>query len=474
MLDAAPVVIWRADTSGACTFLNRRWMDYTGRAEGQDLGEGWRECVHPEDEEAAVRTYRAALEAREPFSMDCRFRQWDGAYRWFTNEGRPMYSEEGVFLGFLGSCTDITDRKRLELERAQYYTLFKAASDLMVIADPKGCFMHVNPAALKILGYSEAELLARPFMEFVHPDDRRATEEEMDRQLQCGFSLNFENRYLCKDGSTRWLSWRAVFVQSEGCTYATARDITEFKRIQEALAESEERYRSLFEQSQAPMLVLDPKDGAILSANPAASRFYGWSREELLRMRIQDINTLNPDEVRKRLEEVGSGVHRHFEFRHRLADGSVRDVESFGSPLQEGGRSLIYAILHDITERKQAETNLQEALAFNRQVIDSAQEGIVVYDQEGRLLLMNPFMERMVGLSTAQVKGKRLEAFFAPECASNRGEGLRKALQGESVSSPSFEWSSRNGERRGWATSTQAPLLDGGGGPSASSRPSRT
>ena len=463
MVDAVSVIVWRADTTGASVFLNQSWRDYTGRREGQDRGEGWRECLHPEDEAETVRRYREAFEARRPFSLDCRFRRHDGVYRWFTNEGRPMHSEQGTFLGFIGSCTDITERKRLELEREQYQTLFNVASDLMVIADPKGCFLHVNPAALKTLGYSEAELLARPFMEFVHPDDRQATEAEMDRQLRRGFSLNFENRYLCKDGSTRWLSWRAVFVQAEGCTYATARDITEFRHMQEALKESEARYRSLFEQSQAPMLILDPEHGAIVDANPSAARFYGWSREALLRMRIQDINTLPPEEVDQRLEEVRSGVHGHYEFRHRLADGSLRDVESFVSPLHQGGRAFIYSIVHDITERKRAERALQEALAFNRQVIESAQEGIVVYDLEGRLIQMNPFMERMLGCSTAQVKGRRLGEIVTPSAPAVLHQGIDRALKGESVSNPSFEWTALGGGRRGWATSTQAPLRDGQG-----------
>ncbi|HJV49666.1 MAG TPA: PAS domain S-box protein [Geothrix sp.] len=131
-----------------------------------------------------------------------------------------------------GSFLDITERKQIELERDHYFKLVHTASDLMVIADPNGCFKQVNPACLQALGYTEQELLAHPFIDFVHPDDRQATLDEISRQIRRGSSLNFENRYLCKDGSVRWLSWRAVFVEKEGTTYATARDMTERKQVE--------------------------------------------------------------------------------------------------------------------------------------------------------------------------------------------------------------------------------------------------
>jgi PAS domain S-box-containing protein len=103
----------------------------------------------------------------------------------------------------------------------------------MVIADPNGAFLKINPSCTEILGYSDTELLARPFIDFVHPDDKQSTLDEMARQQQIGSSMNFENRYLCKDGSLRWLSWRAMFDKKEGITFATARDMTARKLAEE-------------------------------------------------------------------------------------------------------------------------------------------------------------------------------------------------------------------------------------------------
>lgn len=105
----------------------------------------------------------------------------------------------------------------------------------MVIADPNGCFKKINAAGLVLLGYKKEELLAKPFIDFVHPDDRQSTLDEMAHQIQTGSSMNFENRYLCKDGSSKILSWRANYIADEATTYATARDITENKLLEEEI-----------------------------------------------------------------------------------------------------------------------------------------------------------------------------------------------------------------------------------------------
>ncbi len=130
---------------------------------------------------------------------------------------------------------DITERKRAVAEREEYFKFFKNSTDMMCIADPNGAFKKVNPATSQLLGYTEEELLSQPFLAFVHPDDREQTQSEMADQVKRGYSLDFINRYVCKDGSIRWLSWRAFVHAQEGLTYATARDITEFKKLQAQL-----------------------------------------------------------------------------------------------------------------------------------------------------------------------------------------------------------------------------------------------
>ncbi|MGC2853856.1 CHASE domain-containing protein [Novispirillum sp. DQ9] len=129
-----------------------------------------------------------------------------------------------------------------------------------------------------------------------------------------------------------------------------------------ALARSEERYRQLFVRNRAVELLIDPGDGTLVDANEAAARFYGWSVDTLRTMRISDINTLDPDQVRAEMARAEGEQRDHFFFRHRLASGDVRDVEVRTGPIDDGARRLLYSIVHDVTERKVAEQALVDTL----------------------------------------------------------------------------------------------------------------
>ncbi len=114
MADGAPVLIWMADLDGRCTFFNRPWLEFTGRTLTEELGSGWIAGVHPEDSASALETYLSAFEARKPFQIEFRLRRADGEYRWMLNTGEPRSTADGSLAGFIGSCVDITDRKRAE------------------------------------------------------------------------------------------------------------------------------------------------------------------------------------------------------------------------------------------------------------------------------------------------------------------------------------------------------------------------
>ena len=130
-------------------------------------------------------------------------------------------------------------------------------------------------------------------------------------------------------------------------------------RLQQS--DSEVLYRSLFENNHAVMLLIDPETAAIKDANPAACSYYGWSREELKGRKIYDINTLTIEEVAAQMNLARSEKRRNFFFKHRRADGGIRDVEVYSGPLTVKGETLLYSIIHDITDRVQAQELLTES-----------------------------------------------------------------------------------------------------------------
>ena len=286
LLDTSPAGVFETDADGACLYVNEKWQQTTGLTLEQSLGNGWSTALHPDDRDRVFEEWHRSVQENRPFYLEYRFKPLDGVIAHVMGFSKAIVTSTGNTIGYVGSVIDITERKQIELEREQYYNLFKAASDLMCIADPLGCFKKVNPSMLETLGYTELELLARPFVEFVHPEDQQSTRDEMNRQLQIGFSLNFENRYICKDGSNRWLSWRAVFIQDDGLTYATARDITERKRVEIAMqqameqADAANRAKSEFlatisHEIRTPMNVLLGMSEMLLETdlNPAQRRF---------------------------------------------------------------------------------------------------------------------------------------------------------------------------------------------------------
>jgi PAS domain S-box-containing protein len=114
--DTAPVLVWMSDTSKGCTFFNKGWLEFTGRTFEQELGNGWMEGVHSEDLNRCLEVYGNAYDVRQPFTMEYRLRRNDGEYRWVLDNGIPRLDANGVFLGYIGSCIDITARKQAELE----------------------------------------------------------------------------------------------------------------------------------------------------------------------------------------------------------------------------------------------------------------------------------------------------------------------------------------------------------------------
>jgi len=158
-------------------------------------------------------------------------------------------------------------------------------------------------------------------------------------------------------------------------------------------------YTSLFRDSHTIMLLIDPRDGRIVDANRAAVRFYGYPARTLKSMRIGDVNLLDEGPLRENMGQAERKERRQFHFRHRLAMGAVRDVEVHSGPIRLGGRTLLYSIIEDITERVHAQEAVRKERDFSTAVLDTAGALVVVLDREGRITRFNRACEAMTGYS---------------------------------------------------------------------------
>jgi PAS domain S-box-containing protein len=232
--------------------------------------------------------------------------------------------------------------------------------DMFCTIGSDGFFKSLNPSWEKTLGFSVKELMEKHRTEFLHPDDRQPTIMEVERLREQGVLRAFENRYLCKDGSYKWLLWNAVYVPKEQLIYAVARDITGRKRVESVLRESEERYRKLFELNPHPVWVYDRETLQFLAVNAAAVTDYGYSYDEFLSMTIRDIRPW--EDVPALLECVSrleNGQHQVGTWRHCKKDGAVIDVEITSYSLTFDGRPADFVIAVDVTDRKRAEQERQ-------------------------------------------------------------------------------------------------------------------
>ncbi len=268
-----------------------------------------------------------------------------------------VFDDNGHYAKSRSTIYDITERKQAEREREQYFTFFQSSADLMVIADPNGCFKKINPACLESLGYSEAEILVKPFIEFVHPDDRQATLDEMARQLQRGFSLNFENRYLCKDGTVRWFSWRARYNEAEGLTYGTARDITERKHDEEQIRLLKNSLANIVDSMPSVLVAMD-RNEIVTQWNRRAEEATGITAAEALG---QPISRLLPD-FSPWVEAMHSksGKRRPASLEKLLLEkgGERHFYDLMMYPLTTNGVEGTVVRIEDVTER----TRIQELM----------------------------------------------------------------------------------------------------------------
>ncbi len=401
-------------------------------------------------------------------------------YNWLSMTAIPEFHEgETAPFRVFTTLSDITDLKKALAELAHFNrdleelaeqrtreirqlsnlndAILQNAGVAIVATRLDGTITTFNRAAELMLGYSADEVIGKMTPDHFHDQDELASTSREMAALGADHPTNLDvitqTSGVDTGGSKEWRMQRkdgtvfpcmlslSSFLDADGQPgglIGVARDTTEEKQMIAKLQESEERFYRLFSDHAAVMLIIDPANGLIEEANKAAISYYGYDFAHVKDIRISDINALSADQVHAEMESATRQHRNYFIFPHKLASGIVRTVEVHSSPIHIRGRQLLFSIIHDITDRVQAEAALRKSEAENRAILE------VVPDLFFRLSRTGVFLNAHAGdpvnlfVPPDLFLGKHVREVLPAQIAQQAMESIEKAFLDKTTST--FEY----------------------------------
>ncbi len=418
LVETADDVIVLMDLDGKFLFRNSAYYTSLGFTIGADVEMDGFARVHPGDIPFGKKIIAALLKTGTA-TGEYRVMHRDG--HWVYRQARAVLLYDGDHKpeSILAVIRDVTERKQAEAtlreSEERYRALFQ--DSLEGIGLSKGNqIIDANKALLEIFGYDDlAEFTAIPLLDHVAPSSRafiRAVQEKASKGEPS--DTRFTYQILRKDRTVRdvEISLDHVKIGSDYFAQSTFRDVTERKLAEEALRDSEERYRLLIEQAVEGILLLNP-EGKFIYANSKLCEMLGYTRKEMLRLNVLDTYPeALQEEGRKRTELIRAGQRLHFERPIKRKDGTLIMIEGSGIRLENGN---MQGTLHEITERKRAEEALRDSEERYRLLFELSPDSISVY-QDGKVLYANSASLRLLGFESQQeIIGKSMLDFVHPD-----------------------------------------------------------
>ena len=445
VVDTIPTLAWSADPDGSADFFNQRWLDYTGLSAEQALGSGWEVAIHPDDLSRILETFREALNSVKPYEVEGRFRRFDGEFRWFLFRASPLCDESGKVVKWYGTNTDIEDRKRAEDALRSHEQNLRLLVDTIpghiVTTTPTGEIELLNRRVLEYFDKTPEELVNWRTSDAIHPDDLALTAAAFTRAIQTGEPYESEHRLRRADGAYRWFHTRGLALRDkEGRIvrwYLLPIDVDDRRRAEEALRKSEERWRSVFENSAIGVALTD-LNGRFLATNHVFQAMVGYTEEELRAVSFADLTHEDYREANWALvTELVEGNRRQFQIekKYRRKDGNSIWVSNNVSlvPGTERVARFIMALSEDITERKRAEQSLRRSEAYLSEAHRLAKTGSWAYSPAAeRGIYWSDEMRQIFGLDSERSNLPDREEFLRlvhPEDRDRFNERIDKAFR---------------------------------------------
>ena len=420
---AIPDMVWLKDIDGRYLACNPAFERYYGQMAEAILGHTDFDFV---DADTAAFYRRKDAEAAAA-GVPRRNEEWivypDGARRLIETTKTPLHTGNGQLLGVLGIARDITERKQAEEAALDQQARLRALLDSFPfpvwMKDADCRFVAVNRAVALLTGHADpAALIGHEDLDFFPPDLCARYRADDLAVLRDGLPRQVEEPIEAR-GERRWfetLKFPAFGTDDRVIgTVGYARDVTVRRDAEERLRAYERDYRHFFEDGRVAMLLVDPADGSIVDANHAAAIFYGWSRPQLLGLNLSGLSMLPAGALASRIEEAVAAAQTHFLCRHRRADGSEPDVEVHAAPVRARGRSLLYLIVHDVTERVALQSALADSEARYRLLFENMHELLFDIAPDATVRLLNPAWTTITGHPLSATLGTDFRTWLHPD-----------------------------------------------------------
>ena len=296
----------------------------------------------------------------------------------------PIFDKEGNINGYMGIGFDLRERKQALETRREYEQFFSMSLDMFCLAGLDGYFKKVNPAFTRILGHSAEDLVSKPFVEFVHPDDQNKTLKELENLSEGKDTFDFENRYLCKDGSYKWMRWVATADLETGVLYAVAHDSSAMKANEQALIGSESRLKEAERIAKLGYWEFDFKTEQ-LKWSDEVFRIFEINRNEVEMTEDLYWNRVHPDDVKemKAIVEESTSKLESYTLNHRIVtvSGLVKHVTELAYPISKDGKlQKVIGTIQDVTERTKVLRELEQSKIFAEAITKQSPNLIYIVD----------------------------------------------------------------------------------------------
>ncbi|HEY9726048.1 MAG TPA: PAS domain S-box protein [Chroococcales cyanobacterium] len=475
-----PVGIFHADAEGHYLWVNDRWCEMAGLPLAQIQGNGWVQALHPDDKGRVFAEWYRAVQENLPFQTEYRFQRPDGKITWVLAQAVAEKNETDTVKGYVGTITDITDvydelrlRKQSEESLRSTQKFFRELLDYIpapvyITTAEEQRYRLVNRAWEKLVGTCREKVLGHSFDEVFPPAVAKQFNAMNQQVIDMGSPVVTEECVDLVDGRHYFHSVKFPMHDASGRIEAVAGislDITEGKQAEEALRQSEERFRHMAENIREVFWMADLELTQMFYVSPAYEEIWGRTCASLYAQPRSFIEAIYPDDRERVLAVLEQNRQNEFSQEYRIVqpDGSVRWIWEHAFPVRNNAGQLycLVGVSQDITDRRQAEDALREQKEWYRRILETASEGIWTLDAENKTVFANRKIAQMLGYTVDEMLGMSLFAFMDEEGKAIAQINLERRHHGIEEQHD-FKFRRKDGSVM-WAIVSATPLFDAAG-----------